>query len=215
MQEKEIERVGGTHPFKVNIRVVAATHRDLDAMVTRELFRNDLYFRLQVFPLTIPPLRERRGDIPALVSHFLEKKQAELGLRTKPVLAFDAMEQLMAYNWPGNVRELENAVERAMILCQGRLLSFDGIVNTSPVAVQKSEINQGICSGSTSPANFNSLDQTVILHIIKALELTGGQIGGEKGAAVLLGVNPSTLRKKMRKFKIPFGRDAKHRYTKR
>ena len=119
LQEKKIDRVGGTDTVDVDIRIIAATHRNLESMVSKELFREDLYFRLKVFPITIPPLRDRTIDIPALVQHFFQKKTREMKLRTVPVLARGEIRRLMAYEWPGNVRELENAVERALILNRG------------------------------------------------------------------------------------------------
>ena len=128
LQDRIIHRVGGASEIKVDIRIIAATHQNLHEMVRNKLFRADLWFRLHVFPITIPPLRERREDIPALVNHFVEKKCRELQFQHLPKLAPGAMAPLMAYSWPGNVRELENVVERALILSKGRPLTFDSIV---------------------------------------------------------------------------------------
>ncbi|MBE9574080.1 MAG: sigma-54-dependent Fis family transcriptional regulator, partial [Proteobacteria bacterium] len=124
LQEKEIERVGGTEPIKVDIRVIAATNSDLEVMIRDRKFREDLYFRLKVFPIAIPPLRDRKGDISSLVQHFMQKKSREMGLVDMPTLEPGALARLMAYPWPGNVRELENAVERALILSRGEPLAF-------------------------------------------------------------------------------------------
>jgi transcriptional regulator with GAF, ATPase, and Fis domain len=125
LQEKQFERVGGTETVSVDIRVIAATHRDLPQMVTDGRFRDDLYFRLSVFPIAVPPLRERRDDIPVLVDHFLRLKGKQMALGYVPPLAPGALDRLLGYAWPGNVRELENAVERALILSRGEPLAFE------------------------------------------------------------------------------------------
>jgi transcriptional regulator with GAF, ATPase, and Fis domain len=128
LQEGEIERVGGTETIKVDIRVISGTHRNVEKMVREGSFREDLYFRLKVFPIALPPLRERRADIPVLVQHILKKKAQALGLHSMPILAPGVMERLLAYPWPGNVRELEDVIERALILSDGKLLEFlDGL----------------------------------------------------------------------------------------
>ncbi|MBN1614834.1 MAG: sigma-54-dependent Fis family transcriptional regulator [Deltaproteobacteria bacterium] len=202
LQEKEIERVGGTEAIKVDIRVIAATHRDLKAMVAGETFREDLYFRLNVFPIEMPPLRDRRGDIPALVHSFIRKKLQQIGLRGKPSLEPGALETLMAYNWPGNVRELENAVEKALILTKGKSIAFESLDGT---AADQAAIQPALSSPSGS-ADTLPLDEAASRHIRHVLSLTSGRVGGKKGAADLLQINPSTLRKKMRKLGIPFGR---------
>ncbi len=200
IHEKEIERVGGTETRHLDIRVIAATHRNLEAMLIDGKFREDLYFRLKVFPVVIPPLRERRADIPALVHHFMMKKSREMGLVNVPTLSAGAIDKLMNYSWPGNVRELQNAVERALILSQGKPLTFDAIGNTILKAVTTLPlVNNG---------EINDLDQVISCHIRRTLEAVGGQIGGEEGAAKLLKMNPSTLRSKMRKLGISFGRKA-------
>jgi transcriptional regulator with GAF, ATPase, and Fis domain len=203
LQEKEIDRVGGVEPVQVDIRVIAATHRDLDEMVKQERFRQDLYFRIKVFPINIPPLRERKGDIPSLVDHFLNKKCQELGLGSPPKLAPDAIDRLMVYDWPGNVRELENAVERSMILNKGHAINFNDIRLPSGITALP------VPETAVGPEMIPTLDQVITRHISQALKLTGGQVGGKAGAANKLDVNPSSLRKKMRKLGIPFGRKAK------
>jgi len=199
IQEKEIERVGGKETQHVDIRIIAATHRNLESMLAEGRFREDLYFRLNVFPIVIPPLRERLSDIPALVHHFIVKKSREMGLVKIPPPAKGAIDKLTKYQWPGNIRELENAVERALILGKGEPLIFDELLESSRNAVKQSLIR-------TDGATMEPLDQAVSRHIISALETTGGRVGGEKGAAKLLNMNPSTLRTKMRKLGIPFGR---------
>jgi len=201
LQEKEIERVGGTEPIQVDIRVIAATHRDLQSMIERGRFREDLYFRLLVFPIAIPPLRQRIGDIPALVQHFMQKKSREMKLTGIPSLAPGALDQLMAYRWPGNVRELENAVERALIISRGEPLTFSYL--QPPVSEHEGQ------SFSASGDGFVNLNLAMARHIRTALEMTGGKVEGKGGAAELLGVNPGTLRHRMRKLGIPFGRNSR------
>ena len=198
LQSKEIERVGGTSPIPVDIRVIAATHRDLEKMVGKDQFREDLWFRLNVFPIVIPPLRERIGDIPALVHHFLDRKSRELKLRTFPTLAPGAVDRLMRYHWPGNVRELENVVERALILSRGKPLHFDDVVR----ARNRSERP---APALTQQASLK-LEDVLSGHIRRVLELANGKVHGPDGAAELLGINPSTLRNRMNKLGISYGR---------
>jgi transcriptional regulator with GAF, ATPase, and Fis domain len=198
IQEKEIERVGGTGSIPLDIRVIAATHRNLEAMLAEGKFREDLYFRLRVFPIVTPPLRDRRADIPALVQHFMMKKAREIGRVEIPTLTSGSIDKLMQYNWPGNVRELQNAVERAIILSRGGPLVFDdlGINGNKPA------MTVPLASGP----DVQDFQQAVTKIIMQALGRTDGRVGGEKGAAKLLNLNPSTLRTKMRKLGIPFGR---------
>jgi transcriptional regulator with GAF, ATPase, and Fis domain len=197
LQEHEIERVGGADPIALDIRVIAATHRNMEVMLNEGRFRKDLYFRLKVFPVVIPPLRQRQADIPALVQHFIFKKSREMGFANIPVLASGSVEKLMQYHWPGNVRELQNTIERALILSNGKPLVFDeiGAVLFKPSAV----------SHQIEASSFD-YEEAMISHIRRALNATNGRVGGEKGAAKLLNMNPSTLRTKMRKMGIPFGR---------
>ncbi|HOO90053.1 MAG TPA: sigma 54-interacting transcriptional regulator [Syntrophales bacterium] len=200
LQEKTFERVGGTESLSVDIRVIAATHRDLPQMIAQGRFREDLYFRLKVFPIEIPPLRERSGDIPALVQHFLLKKSREMKLGSVPALASRALDLLMTYNWPGNVRELENAVERALILSHGKPLVFADFDHAPP------PVPDSAPSDTKVPL---PLDQAMGEHILRVLTMTGGKVEGSDGAAELLGINPGTLRHRMRKLGIPFGRNVK------
>jgi len=176
LQEKEIERVGGTSTIKIDIRVIAATHRNLETMLTQGRFREDLYFRLRVFPITIPPLRKRITDIPALASHFIQKKSREMKLDTVPPVAADAIDRLMVYRWPGNIRELENAVERALILSRGRPLTFNDIRGRAGKA----------SSGHDLPSDFKkgeslTLDAVMSRHIRQVLEMCDGRVEGERG----------------------------------
>ncbi len=197
LQEKEIERVGGTQPIKVDIRIISATHRDLANLAENGAFREDLYYRLGVFPIHIPPLRERKADIPALVEHFVREKSKEMGLTLIPTIAPGAIDRLMAYDWPGNVREVGNEVERALIQSEGKPLTFDDIAGTGPRRV-------GVVV-APEDGQFK-LEEVEARHIAKILDMTGGRVEGEKGAAELLGMNPGTLRHRMRKLGIPFGR---------
>jgi DNA-binding NtrC family response regulator len=182
----------------VDIRLIAATNRDLEEMVKAKQFREDLWFRLNVFPIHIPPLRERKEDIPALLRHFLERKSRELKLSASPPLARGVIDRLMAYPWPGNVRELENVVERALILSKGKPLTFDDL------SEGKSEDKSKIPS-STQDEPLK-LDEVMSWHIRRVLEMTKGKVHGQGGAAEVLGINPSTLRNRMNQLGIPYGR---------
>lgn len=198
LQEKEIERIGGNESIPVDIRIIAATHRDLPSMVERGEFRQDLFFRLQVFPIIIPPLRDRLADIPALAAHFLIKKSRELGISPPPALDNKALSLLARYKWPGNIRELENALERASIISGKGPLCFDDLGLTSRVTAE--------ADSKQSSDDSLHMEEVLRRHIVKVLEATGGKVGGSDGAAALLDINESTLRHKMRKLAIPFGR---------
>jgi transcriptional regulator with GAF, ATPase, and Fis domain len=189
LQEKEFEKVGGQQTIKVDVRIIAATHRNLHRMVGQGSFREDLWFRLNVFPITIPPLRERKADIPALVQHFI------LNLPLQQELASGTIDRMMAYNWPGNVRELQNLIERALIISSGKPLDIQ-----SEFSREEAFIKPAVDKG------FIKLESLVKNHLLAALELAHGRIEGTGGAADLLDINPSTLRSKLRKFKIPFGK---------
>ena len=197
LQNREIERVGGTARIAVDIRVIAATHQDLQQRVCAGAFREDLWFRLNVFPIEIPPLRERTGDIPALVQHFVERKARDLKLGHVPELAPGAVDDLLAYDWPGNVRELENLIERSIILHRHEPLSFDLPMRKSPTPATSTRTDMS--------EDLLPLDAVIERHIRRALDSTGGRIHGAGGAGELLSINPNTLRAKMRKLGIPFG----------
>jgi len=192
--------VGGTEPISVDVRVIAATHRNLDSMLAEGKFREDLYFRLKVFPIVIPPLRDRRIDIPSLVQHIMLKKAREMDLIALPTLAPGSIDILMNYHWPGNVRELQNVVERALILCPEEPLDFYDLLEPPRQATPNLT--------ARDDEDTRSLDEVISQRIRAALKKAGGQVGGEKGAARLLKMNPATLRSKMRKLGIPFGRKA-------
>jgi transcriptional regulator with GAF, ATPase, and Fis domain len=202
LQNKEIERVGGTKCIGVDIRIISATHRNLQQMVASQQFREDLWFRLNVFPIMIPPLRLRKEDIPSLVHYFIEKKTIELKLDMSPKLAPGAIETLQTYDWPGNVREVENVVERALIQNRDGFLSFDHHVTPQ-------QANMALNNSLDQIAEFLKLDEVTATHILKALKFANGKISGPGGAAELLGIIPNTLRKRMDKLGISFRRQKK------
>ncbi|HEU5181051.1 MAG TPA: sigma 54-interacting transcriptional regulator [Candidatus Polarisedimenticolia bacterium] len=188
LQEGEFERVGGTQSLKVDVRIVAATNRDLERAVAEERFRADLYYRLNVIPIAIPPLRKRPEDIPRLARHFVMVFSSKMG---KPVgkLDAEALEKLTAYSWPGNVRELQNVIERAVILSSpGRLVLGDVLTTTS-------------AAGSPKQAT-QSLEETERQHIVSVLERTGWRVSGERGAAEILGLKRTTLEARMKRLGI-------------
>lgn len=188
LQEQEFERLGSTRTIRVNVRVISATNRDLAQLVEDKQFRNDLYYRLNVFPITVPPLRERAEDIPALVRHFAQKFALRMKKRIETIPA-EAMKALQQYAWPGNVRELENFIERAVILTQGPDLSV-------PIAELKRTQNHTTQSATTT------LEQAEREHILKALSDARWVIGGSSGAAARLGMKRTTLQSKMQKLGI-------------
>jgi formate hydrogenlyase transcriptional activator len=194
LQNKEIERIGGTKTIALDIRIISATNRDLEEMVRLNQFREDLWFRLNVFPILIPPLRERRLDIPALIQHFVNLKSKELKLPAIPTLGSGAAEQMMHYNWPGNVRELQNVIERALILNPKGPLYFDQLNIDSKISSSASQYSK----------KSESLDEVMSQHILSILSKTKGRISGPQGAAKLLGINASTLRNRMKKLGIKY-----------
>ncbi|MEM6457227.1 MAG: sigma 54-interacting transcriptional regulator [Acidobacteriota bacterium] len=196
LQQKEIERVGGTTTIALDLRVIAATHRDLERMVDAGAFRRDLWFRLAVFPITIPPLRERPGDIPALVAHFLRTKSNELRLQRTPKPTPAVLHALMAYDWPGNVRELQNVIERALVLA-----GDDDQLDTDVVVLGR----RGPEADRDAGASL-ALDDAVRAHIERVLAMADGKVHGPDGAAALLQLNPSTLRHRMDRLGIAYGR---------
>jgi len=197
LQSHELERIGGTKPIPIDIRIIAATHRNLEQMIAENHFREDLWFRINVFPIFLPPLRQRRDDIPALTRHLVQTKSKELGLSATPSIAPGALARLMKYDWPGNVRELQNVVERELIRFRGGTLYFESLASeaipkeTKPFPVPKQENLQPV-----------KLDEAMALHIGKIIEQAHGRINGPGGAAELLGINPGTLRSRMRKLGV-------------
>jgi transcriptional regulator with GAF, ATPase, and Fis domain len=206
IQNREIERVGGNKMIPVNIRVIAATHRNLENMISNNLFREDLWYRLNAFPIVIPPLRHRKEDIPALTRHLVARKSKELKIIMPPAIAPGALQRLMDYAWPGNIRELENLVERELIRYRGGQLLFD-----SEILVNHNNAAHNIQEGSSQPALLK-LNELMSLHISKALEMAKGKIYGPGGAAEMLGIEPNTLRARMDKLGIQYGRRSRSRY---
>lgn len=195
LQTKEIERVGGVKTIPLDIRIIAATNRDLEGMVNSNEFREDLWFRLNVFPIQIPPLRDRQSDIPALLQHFILLKSKDLKLPVLPMLAPNAIDPLMEYHWPGNVRELENVVERALILNPEGPVTFEHMWMDQQENISLEEYK--------SEETYN-LDENVTQLIHRVLKITNYRIHGSGGAADLLGINPSTLRNRMKKLGIEY-----------
>lgn len=188
LQEGEFERVGETKTRKVNVRIVAATNRDLKREAEAGRFREDLFYRLSVFPIHIPPLRERREDIPKLAAHFIAQSATRMNRRA-PRLTQVALSQLAAHHWPGNVRELQNVVERAVILSQGRTLDIHLQSAPSPASMTPSP-SALTASRVATRQDWRRQEQE---NIAQALRLTKGKIFGANGAAVLLGMKPTTL----------------------
>jgi transcriptional regulator with GAF, ATPase, and Fis domain len=198
LQTQEIERVGGSKPIPLDIRVLAATHRDLAEMVREGIFREDLWFRINAFPLRIPPLRERRQDIPLLIDHFLRQKAKEMGIHQVPAVTPHSLAPLVAYSWPGNVRELENVVERALIEHR------QGWLRWPLLQEREGRVHARIAAGEEG--HDLTLDTAMRSHLQRVLALTRGRISGQEGAAALLGVHPNTLRSRMTRLGLSFGR---------
>ncbi len=204
LQYKEIERVGGTMPVLVDARIIAATNRNLEAMIKAGKFRSDLWYRLNVFPITIPPLRERKQDLPDLLYSFIYEKKQELRLDITPRLAPNAVKLLMAYDWPGNVREMKNIVERSLITHRDGLLPLEELLMIQPAPNHQ----PAPAADSNFFHNWRTLDEMTSAHIRQAMSRAHGKINGPGGAAELLGINPNTLRKRMDKLGIAYKRKA-------
>jgi formate hydrogenlyase transcriptional activator len=192
LQEGEFERLGNSKTLKVNVRVIAATNRNLQLAIEKKEFREDLFYRLNVFPITCPPLRERREDIPLLVKHFLQKFEGKMGKKITQVPG-PVMDALCAYNWPGNIRELENLIERAMILSTGSELSYGEWLPS--VKITASHLNTPL----------QKLEEVEKNHISEVLRQLNWKVSGENGAAKFLGLNPTTLEARMKKLGIKRG----------
>jgi transcriptional regulator with GAF, ATPase, and Fis domain len=189
IQDGEFERLGSPRTIKVNVRIIAATNRNLEEEIKNGKFREDLYYRLNVFPITMPLLRQRREDIPLLVNYFVAKFNTKIGKKIEAV-SRETMEALQEYGWPGNVRELESVIERAVIISQGNALQVLDRFDTFRKSAEPAD-------GEVKALAM--LEQDHILHV---LQKVGWRIEGKEGAAVLLGLNASTLRARMRKYGI-------------
>jgi len=203
LQDGSFERVGGERPVKVDVRIVSATHRDLAAMVQEGNFREDLWYRIAVFPIVLPPLRERREDIPTLAEHFVRRAASRFGLKLQMPSSED-ISMLVSYHWPGNVREFSSVIDRAVILGQGERLEVGkalGVAADSAVRIKPSII-QDPSEDMKSASTILPLDAVTKRHIETALAATHGRIEGPNGTAALLKINPHTLRARMRKLGI-------------
>jgi len=186
IQHNEFERLGSSHTIKADVRIIATTNRDLEEEVRKGRFRQDLYYRLNVFPITVPPLRQRKEDIPLMVQAFIERCSKKLGKQITSIQK-ETMKALQDYPWPGNVRELESIIERAAILCPGPVLHLADKLDISSFPVS---------------STMRSLEETERNQILKILSETRWRIEGKDGAAAILGLHPSTLRARMHKLGI-------------
>jgi formate hydrogenlyase transcriptional activator len=194
LQDKEFERVGSNKAQSVNVRLIAATSRNLPQMVADGQFRSDLYYRLNVFPIRIPPLRERSSDIPLLVWHFVEYFAGQLNKRIE-IIPVEVIQALRRYPWPGNIRELQNFIERAVILSPGKTLN-------APLEELEQPSLVGASLDTKAEIKPVTLEEIERGHILKALTQTRWLVGGPNGAAALLGLNRTTLVSKMQKLGI-------------
>jgi formate hydrogenlyase transcriptional activator len=204
LQEQEFEPVGSNHTIKVNVRIIAATNRDLEKAVQSGGFRSDLYYRLNVIPLHVPALRDRRSDIPEMVMAFLQGSAKRMG---KPIhsVSRETMRLLLDYPWPGNIRELQNVIERGVVLSRGSVLRLGA--DLLPVEESHGDIEPK----APEPASTDSLKEVQRRHILRVLERTGGLISGPNGAGAVLNLHPNTLRSLMDRLGIR--RAARHSAT--
>lgn len=186
IQHNEFERLGSSHTVKVDVRIIATTNRNLEEEVRNGRFRQDLYYRLNVFPITVPPLRQRTEDIPLMVHTFVERYSRKLGKQITSIQK-ETMKALQDYQWPGNVRELESIIERAVILCPGPVLQL-----ADKLGIQSPQLSSIV----------RTLEETERNQILKILSETRWRIEGKDGAAAILGIHPSTLRARMHKLGI-------------
>jgi formate hydrogenlyase transcriptional activator len=196
LQEQEFEPVGSSRTIKVNVRIIAATNRDLENAVHSGAFRSDLYYRLKVIPLYVPALRERRSDIPQMVTAFLQQSAKRMG---KPVgsVSQETMSLLVEYSWPGNIRELQNVIERGVVLSRGSTLHLGA--DLLPVDAPDSSAEE---PANAQPKNADSLEEIQRQHIRRVLERTGWVISGSSGAGAILKMHPNTLRSLMNRLGI-------------
>ncbi len=211
LQEREFERVGGSQSIKIDVRVIAATNRDLPKAMREGKFREDLFYRLNVFPIELPPLRDRIGDVPLLVQFLVAAFSMRVGVRIESV-GRATMERLVCYHWPGNIRELENVLERAIILSNGPMLEIDpavfgtslqtGTPGSERVAPGSHAVTSPFAGGEIPGGSLESLEENERTHILAALDQTGWVIEGSRGAATILEIHPNTLRSRMKKLGI-------------
>jgi transcriptional regulator with GAF, ATPase, and Fis domain len=192
LQEKEVERIGGKNTIKVDVRIIAATNRDLAKETAEGRFRSDLYYRLNIFPISLPPLRSRTEDIPLLATHFIQRFSKKLGIQINKISNM-ALQELQHYNWPGNIRELEHLIERSILLTTG-----DTITNISLPPPKQPGTNQL----SQEYFSLKTIDENERDHILSMLKYCNGKIAGEGGAAQRLGVPSSTLGSKIKRLGI-------------
>jgi len=223
IQEREFERLGSTYARKVNVRLVAATNRNLEKMIAHKEFRSDLYYRLNVFPIRIPPLRERKEDIPPLVNYFVRKLSAQMQNRIEEIPA-ELMDALVAFDWPGNIRQLQNFIERAMILTRGKSLEAPVGELRQAVAGPTASMDAGFAldhyvarivkrtignlEKTRSKALVNCLAENRREEIMRVLRETNGQVGGANGAAARMGIKRTTLISRMKTLGIRCGSEA-------
>jgi formate hydrogenlyase transcriptional activator len=206
LQEREFEPVGSNQTVQVDVRVIAATNRDLEEAVRGGRFRADLFYRLNVFPLRVPPLRERTSDIPQLAMFFLSRFAKRFG-RQIDTIAPETMDRLVRYPWPGNIRELQNVIERAVVLSQGPALKLDwdllpASARREPESGVERPAERGSITKSAASGLAAALEETERAHIVAALESADGVIEGLRGAAKILEIHPNTLRSRMEKLGI-------------
>jgi len=199
LQEREFERLGSSRTLRTDARLIAATNRDLEAMVAEQKFRSDLFFRLNVFPIQVPPLRDRHGDIPLLVRHFAQQFSKRMN-KTIDTISSATMDALSRYHWPGNIRELQNVIERAVITSTGPVLKVD--VADLKIYKSSSPAEKSSAHASTNDGLHNVLEQTERQQILKALKQSNWVVAGPKGAAAKLGIKRSTLQLRMSKLGI-------------
>jgi formate hydrogenlyase transcriptional activator len=199
LQEREFEPVGSSRSVRVDVRIICATNRNLKESISEGTFRSDLYYRLNVFPLEVPPLRERRSDIPQLAMFFLSKYARNLGKKMEGISAV-ASERLTSYSWPGNVRELQNVIERALILSPGSILELENELMNVPIS--EAHLDKASESTPELSVSLKTLEEVERDHICAALQQTHGVVEGANGAAKTLGIHPNTLRHRMAKLGI-------------
>jgi len=191
LQEKEIERIGGHSSIKVDTRIIAATNRDLEKEVDEGRFRADLYYRLNIFPISLPSLRDRRDDIPLLTTHFIEKLSKRTGKTITSISSY-ALQQITSYDWPGNIRELEHTIERSILLSDGQTLNHIYLpARRLPIPARQAD--------EFVPKTISENERD---HILNMLRYCNGKVSGSKGAAQFLGIPPSTLSSKLKKMGI-------------